>query len=103
MRSQRMDGGTFSLVQHPILDTSGVGGDAHLPAQCVQLPDQVTLAGAANGGIAGHVAYCVQIDGKQDGVKAQTGSSQRRFNAGVSGTDHRNITLSCKIRHKILP
>ena len=53
---KRMDGGTLSPVQHPVLDAAGVSCPAHLSAQGVQLPDQVTLPCAANGGVAGHIS-----------------------------------------------
>ena len=51
---------------------------------------------AADGRIAGHVAHRVQIDGKHDGLQPQTGGSQRRLDAGVSGANYSNIKLSGK-------
>ena len=64
------------------------------PPQRVQFPDQMALAGAADGGVAGHVAHGVQIDGKDDGLQPQAGGGQRRLDAGVSGADDGNIKLS---------
>ena len=64
-----MDRRAFAPVQHPVLDTAVIRGHAHLAAQGIQFPDQVSLAGAADGGIAGHIAYGIQIDGKEDGVQ----------------------------------
>ena len=43
-----------------------VSGDTHLSAQCIQFPHQMPFAGTADGGIAGHVADGIQIDGKKD-------------------------------------
>ena len=53
------DGGALALVQKAVLDAALVGGLRHFAPQGVQLPDQVALAGAADGGVAGHVAYGV--------------------------------------------
>ena len=86
-----VDGGAFAQVQHPVLDAAGVGGPAHFTAQGVQLPDQMALAGAADGGIAGHIAHGVQIDGKNHRPKAQPGGGQTRFDAGVTGADDGDI------------
>ena len=95
--AQRMNSRAFALVQHPILDTGEVSRKTHLTAQRIQLPDQMALACAADGRVAGHIAHRVQIDGKNDGVKSQPGSGQRRFNACVAGADDSYITFSCVI------
>ena len=54
---QGMNGGAFAPVQHPVLDACMVGSNAHLAAQSIDFPHQVALAGAADGGIAGHIAH----------------------------------------------
>ena len=53
------DGGALAPVQKAVLDAAGIRRPAHLAPQGVQLPDQVALAGAADGGVAGHVAHGV--------------------------------------------
>lgn len=82
---ERMDRWAFSPVQHPVLNAAGVRRPAHFAAQCVQLPDQMTLSRAANGGVAGHVANGVQIDGKNDSVHPQPRRRQGRFNSSMPG------------------
>jgi hypothetical protein len=63
----------------------------------------VALAGAADGGVAGHVAHRVQVDGKAHGAQAHAGGGKRCFNAGMSGPDHSDIILSSVvIRHKFV-
>ena len=96
-----VDGGPFAPVQHPVLDAAVVCGNAHFPAQGVQLPDQVALARAADGGVAGHIAYGVQIDGEENGVVSKPGRRKRRLDAGVAGADYRHITASCVIGHRV--
>ena len=71
------------------------------PPQGVQLPDQVALARAADGGVAGHVSHRVQVDGEADGLQPQSGGGQRGLNARVSRAHHGNIKCSRKIVHTI--
>ena len=90
-------------VERAVLDAGRVGGPGHLAAQGVQLPHQVALAGAADGGIAGHVAHRVQIDGKDNGLQPQPGSCQGRLDPGVTGTHYRDVKLSSvKFGHGII-
>ena len=91
---QGMDGRAFAPVQHPVLDAGFVGGHAHFPAQRVQLPHQMSLAGSTDGGVTGHIAHRVQIDGKQNRPQTQPGSGQRSLNPRVARADHCHITVS---------
>ena len=59
-----VDGRSLASVQDPVLDAGLVCRSGHLTAQGVQLPDQMALAGAADGGVAGHVAHGIHVDGK---------------------------------------
>ena len=97
LRPKGVDRRSFAPVQHSVLDAGFVSGNAHFAPKGIQFPDKVTLAGAADGGIAGQVGNCIHIDCKKDGAAAQTGGCQCRFNAGMSGTDHGNITSTCVI------
>ena len=81
-------------VEHPVLDAGPVGGLRHLAPQGVQLPDQVALAGAADGGVAGHVAHRVQVDGEADGPHPQAGGGQGRLDASVARADDGDVKLS---------
>ena len=101
--TERMDRGALAPVQHPVLDAAGICRQAHFAAQSIQFPDQMALAGAADGGIAGHIAHCVQIDGKQDGVQAQPGCGQSGLNARVARADDRHIAIFYKIGHIMPP
>ena len=48
---------SLAAVEHPVLDAAVVSGNAHFTAQGIDLPDQMALAGAADGGVAGHIAH----------------------------------------------
>ena len=92
--TQGPDGGTLAPVEQPVLDTGLVRGLAHLAAQRVQLPDEMALSGAADGGVAGHIAHRVQIDGEAQGPHSHPGGGQCGLDAGVAGTHHSDIKFS---------
>ena len=92
---QGMDRRAFAPVEHPVLNAAMVRRNTHLAAQGIQLPHQMSLARAADGRVTGHIAHGVQIDGKQDGVQAQPGGCQRRFDARVSRADHGDLAGAC--------
>ena len=94
LSAQGPDGGAFAPVEQAVLDAGLVGGPAHLAAQCVDLAHQLPLARAAHGGVAGHVAHRVQIDGEADGAQTHAGGGESGLNARVTRTDDSNIKLS---------
>jgi len=85
---------TLAPVEHAVLYAGLVGGPAHFAAHGVQLPHQMSLAGAADGGVAGHVAHAVKIYGEAHGVQSHPGGGKRRLNSGVARADHRYIAFS---------
>ena len=97
--AQRVNRRPLAPVQHPVLDAACVCGQTHFAPQSVQLPDQVALAGAADGGVAGHIAHGVQVDGEEKGVQPQPGGGQGSLNAGVARTDDGHVAFVNKIGH----
>ena len=91
---EAVDGGALTPVQQAVLDAGGVRRPGHFAPQGVQLPDQVAFSCASDGGVAGHVAYGVQVDGKTDGFLPQPRRSQGGFNAGVACADDGDIVFS---------
>ena len=91
LRPEGMDRGALARVQHAHLNEGVVGGQAHLPAHGVQLPDQVSLAGAADGGIAGHHADAVQVQREQGRLQAHARRCQGRLAAPVARADHHAV------------
>ena len=88
------DCGALPPVQHPVLDAGLVRRLGHLAAQGVDLPDQVALARAAHGGVAGHIAHRVQVDGEANGFQPHPGGGQGGFYPGVARADHGDVKLS---------
>ena len=89
----------FAQVQHSRLKRVAIRRLAHFAAQCVDLSHQVTFRGAADGGIAGHIAHPVHIDGKHSGAAPQPCRCQSGLDPGMAGADHRHIVCFCKIFH----
>ena len=85
--AQRVHGGAFSAVEHPVLDAAAVGGLRHFSAQRVQLAHQMPLARAADGGVAGHVAHGVEVDRKDRRVQPHPRTGKPRLDPGVARAD----------------
>ena len=96
---QGTDGGALAQVQHPILDAAFIRRPAHFAAQGVQLPNQVALSGTSHGGVAGHIADGVQVDGEDDGVEPQPGGGQSGLDARVARADDGDIAGTCFKAH----
>jgi hypothetical protein len=88
-----MDSGAFSGVEHAGLNERIICRQTHLTAQRIHLADQVSLAGSANGGVAGHEGNTVQIQGKKKDGAADPGACEGRLAAGVSCSDDNDIKL----------
>jgi hypothetical protein len=61
----RAHGGAARGVERLELDRGAVGGASHLTAERVDLADQMPLRGAADGGVARHLADRVEVHGEQ--------------------------------------
>ena len=94
MHPQRVHGGAFALVQHPALQIGGVCRQTHHAAQRVHLPHQRALGGAADAGVAGHIADGVQTHGKDSRFCAQYSSCVGGFDARMAGADDDDIIIS---------
>ena len=86
-----VDGRPLAEVERAALQGHFIRRAAHLAAQRVDLEDKVSLARAADGRIAGHVAHRVQIDREQHGVKAEARAGQRGLDARVSRADDPDV------------
>ena len=91
LSTKGMNCGAFTAVEHPELNAGPVCRLAHFAAQGINLPDQMAFAGAADGGVAGHVAHGIQIDGKDNGFQSQACGGQGGFDACMARTDDRNV------------
>ncbi|MGY4449064.1 hypothetical protein ACVWZR_003724 [Bradyrhizobium sp. i1.3.1] len=68
---------------------------AHQTIQRVDLADQMALAEAADGGVAGHRADRGETVRHQSGRRTHPGGSSRGFTAGMAAANHDDVeTLS---------
>jgi hypothetical protein len=84
-------GRALAAVQDTELDAGLVGHPAHQSIQGVDLADQVPLAQAANGGIAGHRAHRCESMGQQGGFRPHAGRRGRSLAAGVATADDDDV------------
>ena len=99
--AQGMNRRPLAAVEHAGLQHIGVGRHPHLAAERVDLPHQVPLGGAADAGIAGHIAHRVEIDGEHGGFAPQPRGGERRLDAGVSRPDDRHFIIGCQKFHAV--
>jgi hypothetical protein len=77
--------GTLPRIEGPELDARGIYHFAHLAAEGVNLPNQVTLGQAADGWITGHERNRVKINGQQQRTATHARPGQGRFAPGMPG------------------
>ena len=73
------------------LDAALVGDAAHEAVQSVDFPDQMALAEAADGRIAGHGADGRESMRHQGRLRAHAGAGGRGFTAGMAAANHDNV------------
>jgi hypothetical protein len=82
---------SFAGIQHTKLDTAEVSGMRHCTTERVNFLDQVTLANAADGWVATHLANSFDVVRQQQCLRASSGSSKCSFSPGVTTADDNDI------------
>lgn len=99
--SRSPDGGSFTAVENPKLDTGFVGDATAEAVKGVNLSDHSALADTSERGVAGAGADGVQFLGYEGGLCAGPGSSCAGFRASMASADNNNIEFpSCTVSHK---
>jgi hypothetical protein len=83
-------------VEHAKVDAGPVRGTRHDATQGIDFLYQVTLADAANGRIAAHLAEGIDVMRKQQGTDTQACRCQRRLGAGMTTANDDDLELSCR-------
>ncbi len=78
-------------IEHPEMNSGSIGGPPHQSAQGIDLAHQMALADAADGRIAAHLAERVDTVREQQGAGASACSGKRRFDTGMTATDHDDV------------
>ena len=94
LRARTAHGRAFAAVQDAKLDAALVGDAAHEAVQSIDFPDQMALAEAANGRIAGHGADGGEAMRHQRGLRAHARGRGRGLAAGMAAANHDDVELS---------
>jgi len=86
---------TFGGIEQAKMHGGFIGDLAHLAAEGVNFLDQLTFGQSPDGRIAGHQRDGIQIDVEQNRPATHARAGQRRFAAGMSAADNRNIIIVC--------
>ena len=96
------DGGTAAGIEAAKLNAGIIGGKRHHPAEGVNFPDQMSLADAADGGIAGHLAERFQVLGEQKSLRPGACGGEGCFASGMTAADNnhiKNVGSFCESYH----
>ncbi len=84
-------GRALGTVEQAELDSGCVGHAAHQAIECVDLPDQVSLAKAADGGIARHLPDRLDLVGQEQGAGAHARRRCGGLATGVPSSDDYDV------------
>jgi hypothetical protein len=93
MRAQSLNRGTFSGPYKAYMSESGVGVQAHLPAERIDLTRQVALGRPANGAIAGHMADALEVECRDSDPAAHARRGKRGLAPRMAGANYKNVEL----------
>ena len=85
------DGRTLAAIEQTKLDAALVGDAAHEAVERIDLADEVALAKAADGGVAGHRADGREPMGQQRRARAHARGRSRGLTAGVAAADDDDV------------
>ena len=91
LSSGRANGCPFAGVQRSELNARFIGGEGHRAAQGVDLPNEMSLADAADRRIARHLAEGFDAVRDQQGSAAASRRCESRLGSGVAATDHDHV------------
>src|SRR5690554_444322 len=81
----------FSCIKNAKLNTGMIGGQAHGPAQCIDLLDQMALADTTDSGVARHLTQSLDVMGQQQSMTAHASSSQSGFGSRMATADDDDV------------
>ena len=89
--TDRLNGGTFSGIEHFELDSGPVGQFPHGSAHGIDLPDDMSFSDPADRGIAGHLSDQIEMHRDKKGVLPHPGCCIGGFDSGVTSSDDEDI------------
>ena len=101
LRPRAPDRRSLAPIENAKLDAALVGDPAHQSVEGIDLADEMALAQAADGGIAGHGADGVEAMGDERSLRAHARRRGRGLAAGMPAADHDDI-VTCVHMAKVL-
>ncbi len=93
LAAEGVDGRTLRSIQHFGLEKGLVDILPHLPAQGVNLENQMPLGRAADVRITGHESDRIHGNRENDGLQTQARTGQSRLAARMARPDHHDIVI----------
>jgi hypothetical protein len=100
LRARRTHRGTLARIQGAELDAAAIGRLRHRTAERVDLLDQVTLADAADGGVAAHLPERLDALRQQQRAHAHARRGQRGLGAGMAAAYNDDVEFLGKAHGK---
>ena len=88
LHARRAHRGTLAGIQRARLDGGRISRARHHAAECVDFPDEMPFADAADGRVAAHLAERLDRLRQQERARTHPRRGQRGLGAGVSAADH---------------
>jgi hypothetical protein len=103
LNSRTVNGSTLAAVQHPVVDSRGIGSPPDQPIENVYFTDKMPLTHTANRRIAGHGTELMAIIGDQSRVSTRAGSSSSSLAPSMTAANHNYVKVmhSAAIDHII--
>ena len=92
----------LGTVEDAKLNPPFVCGQRHGAAQCIHFFDQMTLANAADRGVAAHLPQGLDVVGQEQGFATHASGCQGGLRPGVTTADHNHIKC-LGVQHDKLP
>jgi hypothetical protein len=91
LRSRRTHGGSSRPIQKTKLYARAIDDPPHDSPKCIDLADQVTFSDSANGWIAGHLSYQIQVKREKRRSRPNPGCGRCGLTSSVTSTYHDHI------------
>jgi len=89
--SRRTHGGASRPVQETKLYACAIDDPAHDSPERVNFADQMTFSDSANGGIARHLSYKIQVKREKRRSRSEPGCGRCGLTSSVTATDYDHI------------
>ena len=90
-------GRSFTNVQHPELDGSGIRHETHLTSQGIDLAHNLPLGNTTNGRVARHLGNLVHVHRHQTGLSTHVGAGTGCLATCMSASDDNHIIFQYHI------